>query len=385
MTVNDLVVSNQSSAPLTRSVVVPPHLLNENPTLSRFISELTLIPVPSNPDRQVFYDLASRWVRIVGSIDGHPLYRKGMVILHALINRKDPITEFKTFGPPITSSPLKLSHVMTDYMITVNNLDETTDSDTGERLTLSKAERLAQMIELHGAEKWPAQTRMFNILTIPCTSSGVHSTNFDPVPHLSPNSSLIPKTSDPELFESSGTVSPPGAVSVFHSDTTICSQYMGHITGYKLWLFAPPTPSNVDYMYRHPHDGPRNEAEVAKMVENLQGLSYLIANDPVAFALPPGTLHCVLTFQGSSHVCVNFYDWNEVGTMEEKMRSAHDRLKSYGPEDDLHYLASGEAWECEHIGPFLEKNKKDPVIRGLKDATTSFIKTWKSKTEKKRR
>lgn len=122
---------------------------------------------------------------------------------------------------------------------------------------------------------------------------------------------------------------PPGAITHAHCDyngaTTVCV----HVSGRKLWCFWDATPENLDFVVRNGYPGNENGLDCIK---HLTGLRVKFFDDTQeAFALPPFTIHMVLTLTASIHFGGPIYEWKNAGTsldhIEHVLQMAENNLQ----------------------------------------------------------
>lgn len=189
-------------------------------------------------------------------------------------------------------------------------------------------------------------------------------------------------------WKENGAVSPwhyslvPGASITFpHVDTWTSSTYFSHFSGKKLWLFWPGTTENFSLLFSSMFAGHDHRVNPAYAIQNMTGLETLLVDDDkqLCWVMPPGTIHCVLTFSRiAAHGGFNFQhvEWwpssaaasaNILSLIRSAPKSADTNAMSYLEEMKIsmgawHSLLKEAQQKCEamkELQAWANANTKD--------------------------
>jgi hypothetical protein len=193
----------------------------------------------------------------------------------------------------------------------------------------------------------------------------------------------VPDTDSPKGSWSS-TLCPPGSITDLHWDYHGGSQVILGVCTNKLWLFWPPTKSNLSWWKNH-NLRPTTSFNTVEAIHHLEGLTFLHQRGRQAFFMPPYHIHAVMTFEVSAHSGTpiwDFKDWKDTAktVTEWECDWARDYFDHGYSESDAHMtfeylLHAMKRWDKLHKK--LVKSK-----RGSKPDLVEFGDWVKSQTLK---
>jgi hypothetical protein len=154
-------------------------------------------------------------------------------------------------------------------------------------------------ILMAGEEEWTEEHKLLSAFNVP-------STNVEKAGIAVPN--CISPDKDPNVFHFwdndsknqtawTSVITGRGAITEAHIDEVTLHAHMIHIHGRKLWLFWPPTPENLEFLFRNKHFSETRKLPVDLAIKNLKGLEVLFIDDEkIGFSIPPSTIHAVMSF-----------------------------------------------------------------------------------------
>jgi hypothetical protein len=346
----------------TKPMLIPPEFFQSNENLFKMIVSHSVKPIAANQSNAMLNRLVNIWVTDLRNIA--PNYSVGLEILRCLCAKREPIGILESHGPIIADVQPTLERVCEDYLAMAPETEANiTDSTTPLYSTISKAKFLANFLRSHGIERWDERAHTVNALSIPASKEGIGACRIDTQAHI-PDALLWKVRNTHKRIKNlpialSSTLSPPGAVTALHVDTTIASQYIVHIEGLKLWIFAPWTPNNIEQMLPHRVALYGDPLEVVRRLENMENLQILIAEEPIAFTLPPRTIHCVMTFKPSTHTGVSYFDPQLTTKMQGFLTEELEAMQQSHPDNHIYFGTMEEVVELEMAGDSRFDSFKD--------------------------
>lgn len=197
-------------------------------------------------------------------------------------------------------------HVLRDLMHDRETI-RAGDMETGETITTASVVDVIHSLISVGEKPWCDEDSLLCIIDLPSSSPGGLRACRLSVPQgfpYSPSASVHgSRTSLGEETTWESIIVPQGGITEPHIDDWCGSTYIAHISGKKLWLFWPPTESNME-KFANGLFGKDKPMSVAYGIEHLEGLELLLVDaDQTAFIMPPGTIHAVLTFEKFATHC----------------------------------------------------------------------------------
>ncbi|KAF6765472.1 hypothetical protein DFP72DRAFT_1058056 [Ephemerocybe angulata] len=194
-------------------------------------------------------------------------------------------------GPPPTMSML-----MVDLWCS-NGDANTSDSITNlTEVNVRPAEVYQQQHDFLSGKPLLPGARLLVAFDIPATKDGMLRSQYGTGPFVAGKDAIISASSTTLAF--------PSTITYPHMDGVGCGMHIVHWAGQKLWLFWPPTESNL-YKMRRTRTSVIDISGACELIQSLDGLEVAwFGEDDMAecaFILAPNTIHCCLTFTESSH------------------------------------------------------------------------------------
>ncbi|KAF5374404.1 hypothetical protein D9757_011820 [Collybiopsis confluens] len=172
-----------------------------------------------------------------------------------------------------------------------------------------------------------------------------------------------------------------GCVTYPHVDGYGCSMRLLHLSGAKLWAFWPPTPENLEFIYRNPFvplTVPEKRMQI--FLDNLKGVEIYYIDSSLAFDVGSHVIHACVSITISAHTGIYYWHtslFDHAQILSESMFSKHAELQSYRQN-----IQKTRRSEDKHYAQLTVKDQDEMMeIREMEDqwwnVSQEYFSEWK--------
>lgn len=240
-----------------------------------------------------------------------PAYSRGEAILQRLSGLLTAVSAFTGVGPLgevlVDTNVPTLGTIMEDLLAPGSARGDYADAENATFSSISRSNLVAALLgAAAGDMNIAGGLRPSYAFAIPSSKVGMGlrtlrtpSRLAGAIPGVLPSPALRAKHDSSWEWS----IFPAGCVTEMHCDYHGGYQQILNVTGRKLWLFWPPTARNWSLFAPV-----RGEANLTtRLMDRLEGMSYLLCDGLMTFTIPPYTLHTVITLTMASHGGTELY------------------------------------------------------------------------------